>query len=1106
MAISARLLAGLLLFLTLPDLASRTEALAQVDEAEVRGAIQRFFDLYEKGDLEGMLSCWSESAPPIEALRRLYERELRERERRFTPLRFARFKVLGDKVSVRVTTDYTVIRRSGERTDSVTARLASQFQLLREGGVWKIWAQTPALSDLAQALRVARTEADREALLNEEADLVSPELLRLLNGEGDRFYSQRVYDVAMNLAMSARLVSLRLGDKKGLADAWQSVGIIHFVQMRNQPGLDAYHEALKLNQELGRKSEAAAMLTSIGMIQARMGRAAEAIAAHQKALALHEELGEKSSAGQALANIASVHYEQGEYAQASAHYQRSLSWFEAAGAKGALIGRLLQVANVEYEMGNDAAAISFYERAAARAEESGEGGSRGHAFHSIANIHYTAGDYAQASIHYRRSLRAEEAAGNRSGQAAALQGLGQALTLQGHHALALPAYERALEIQQTLGDSTETAAAFSRVGGASFALGLWEPSLDAFRRALALREKLGSAEQTAAAFLDLGLALAAKNDLDGATEAYDRSRALYESIDSHAGIATVLINACAIPFARNEFAKVVEMADRAAEAATRGKERTLYWQARYRAGRAQYRLENWRAARLALQEAIATIEALRKPPAQARYDERMPLPYLAMVDLALAEQKGEEAFSFSERAKALALNGMVGAGKVWINKTMSAREREREGRLLADLRLLPILLRREKQKPQPIASRVADLSARLERARAEYEVFRAQLYRLRPGLKVMRAEGLPITASRAATLLPDGKTALLAFVTGQDKVSLFVYARSGKIGSPLRIYLLGAERAALTQRIEDFARAIAARDGGADGKARELYELLIKPAEPQLAGCERLILLPDEELWGLPFEALRDDGDRFLIERYAISRAPSLTVLEALAPLRRAALARQSGAPLLALSRPEMAPAAIERLEAMRAKPAAPLPEGVAAGAGEVEGVYAAGEMVSLAGTEASEDRLKAEGGNYRILHLTAPAVLHDAAPFHSAIGLASTKEDGILDLREVVGLDWRARLVILSKGEHAGARDWGGPALTGLVWAFHVAGTPAALVARWRTDAPPESLMQAFHRGLREGRPAAIAWQAAVRQAIGREEHRHPFFWAGYQLVGDLR
>jgi CHAT domain-containing protein len=63
--------------------------------------------------------------------------------------------------------------------------------------------------------------------------------------------------------------------------------------------------------------------------------------------------------------------------------------------------------------------------------------------------------------------------------------------------------------------------------------------------------------------------------------------------------------------------------------------------------------------------------------------------------------------------------------------------------------------------------------------------------------------------------------------------------------------------------------------------ARKIYDWVIRPIEPLLekAGVETLVLVPDQPLRSIPLGALHDGRD-FLVQRYAIATAPSLTLTE----------------------------------------------------------------------------------------------------------------------------------------------------------------------------------------------------------------------------------
>ena len=76
-------------------------------------------------------------------------------------------------------------------------------------------------------------------------------------------------------------------------------------------------------------------------------------------------------------------------------------------------------------------------------------------------------------------------------------------------------------------------------------------------------------------------------------------------------------------------------------------------------------------------------------------------------------------------------------------------------------------------------------------------------------------------------------------------------------------------------------------------------------------------------------------------------------------------------------------------------------------------------------GAEAREDRLKAEAARAEVLHFATHGILNDAAPMYSHLVLAKRdkNEDGLLEAWELMQMDLRADLVVLSgrAGRRAG-------------------------------------------------------------------------------------
>jgi CHAT domain-containing protein len=288
-----------------------------------------------------------------------------------------------------------------------------------------------------------------------------------------------------------------------------------------------------------------------------------------------------------------------------------------------------------------------------------------------------------------------------------------------------------------------------------------------------------------------------------------------------------------------------------------------------------------------------------------------------------------------------------------------------------------------------------------------------------------------------------------------------------------------------------------------------LYDLLLKPAQAQLRGKTALVIAPDGALWELPFQSLLTGTNRYLLEECAISYAPSLTALREMTAQRKKRAAPRAGAgELLAFGNPSLGAEVAARASLVqRGGSFEPLPEAERE-VNTLAQLYGATRSRVYVGAEAREDRAKIEGGRYRVLHFATHAVLNDAAPLYSHLMLTpgDGNEDGLLEAWELMEMDMRADLVVLSACETGRGRVGAGEGMIGLSWALFVAGSPAALVSQWKVESVSTTrLMLEFHRNLtRSGLPRARALQAAAKKMMRVAEHRHPYYWAGFVLVGE--
>jgi len=405
-------------------------------------------------------------------------------------------------------------------------------------------------------------------------------------------------------------------------------------------------------------------------------------------------------------------------------------------------------------------------------------------------------------------------------------------------------------------------------------------------------------------------------------------------------------------------------------------------------------------------------------------------------------------------------------------------------------------------QPNPDQQQVKHLQERIAEARRAYESFRREIYLNHPDIAVLKVELPPITVKQLTELLPDEKTALLEFVVGDDQSFVFIIVR--KNGQPLvTVQPIKVSHEELTKLVKSFRERLA-KQSLKFPEATTLYDLLIAPLENVLAGKKVLCIVPDGVLWELPFAALRDKSGKFLIERFAISYAPSLTTLSAMHKYARQRVERRKGQ-LLAFAYPSFGVSRKVELPLRGTFEELPQTEREVKAIAQLFGRDA---RVYLR-EQATESLIKREAPNYRVVHIATHGIFDPQAPLYSGVLLALEQvEDGILEAWEIADMDLNAELVVLSACETARGLVKEGEGLIGFAWAIFVAGCPSSLLTQWQVaDKSTAEFMVTFYRYWQtKGLSKAEALQRAQLSLLRSNRWAHPFFWSPFVLIGDWR
>jgi CHAT domain-containing protein len=166
-----------------------------------------------------------------------------------------------------------------------------------------------------------------------------------------------------------------------------------------------------------------------------------------------------------------------------------------------------------------------------------------------------------------------------------------------------------------------------------------------------------------------------------------------------------------------------------------------------------------------------------------------------------------------------------------------------------------------------------------------------------------------------------------------------------------------------------------------------------------------------------------------------------------------------------------------------------------------------------LIGRDATEKAFKNVAQNYSVIHLATHGVIDNRQPLYSHLLLTETEgdseNDGRLEARQIMSMKLPASLAVLSACETANGRIAPGEGVMGLSWAFFVAGTRATLVSQWKINSDSTSeLMSDFYKNLDSkpsdsGRRNSQALRDAALTMIHGRRYAHPFYWAGFVLIG---
>lgn len=258
------------------------------------------------------------------------------------------------------------------------------------------------------------------------------------------------YTTAEQLAHQAFVIYEKYEDEAGLANVFETLGLIQWSAGVQATSLENLFKSLTLYRKLGDKVSEARTLNVIGLVYNRLGDFGNALEYLLQALPLHRELGDQVSEYRCIGNLGIIYAEHGDYETALQHYRTCLAYEQSTNDKRGQCKAFNNI-GVTYTLMKDyPRALEHIMQGLELLRDIDDKNGIGMALCNLAEVHIGLENYKDAYTYAMESLAIRENIGDKTGMAGSLICLGDLLTRIKEYNEALECLQRALTYTQEL--------------------------------------------------------------------------------------------------------------------------------------------------------------------------------------------------------------------------------------------------------------------------------------------------------------------------------------------------------------------------------------------------------------------------------------------------------------------------------------------------------------------------------------------------------------------------------------------------------------------------------------------------------------------------------
>jgi tetratricopeptide (TPR) repeat protein len=956
-----------------------------------------------------------------------------------------------------------------------------------------------------------------------------------LSNLGRVYMSLGQYQKALEYYEESLAIRKKSGDVAGEGTPLVGIGLVYRSLGQYQKALEFHEKSLAIRQRIGDVKGEGDSLNNIGLVYDSLGEYQKALEYYEKSLVIARKMGDVGGEGITLNNIAGIHNSLGEY-------QKTMQYLEKSLVITRKIGDVAQEGVTLNNIGNVYDSLRQYQRALEYCEASlsikrniGDFNGEGITLNNIAAVYESLGQYSKALDYYEKSLFIASKTGDVEQEGVILGNIGRVHKSSGQYEKALEYSGKALDIMQKIGNVKRAGLTLDNIAAVYESLGQYSKALDCYEKALALKKKIGvpydmTEDSIGNVYLTMG-------DVQGAEPILKKAN----QWDSLGRLALVKsdFNDAKIKFT---FELNFALQNRKADS---------LFTAHTGLGLAYEGLNQFDKAAEHFKEAITLTEQIRDTltpaqrsnfyDAQIRHIPRV-TPYEGLARVLLQSGKPGQSFKEAEGTKARifaeSLSGRSQDIVPYVPKQIIEQDLAINNKVAAFSQGL--------QKAYEKASKdaIESFEKELKDARSEKD---RHVDMLRKDFPLYAATKYPQPMNLEHSALNDDEWVLEYEVT---EPGVCIYLTRGK--HIIKATFKPIARQELDGMVRKFLTPMQLRSGESLPKkltafdfasGKKLSDLLLGDILSELPKDTPLIIVPDDSLGVIPFEMLtlnqtgkittdgkmpKTSGADFFGDRNPISYYQSVT---ALTLARTLGNRKQIGDRTIAMVDPVFTADDTRLLKYAKTdqeKLASSVPKDLLMSIESANSITF--QRIKL--TAQLGDSLKNADPSrtdlYQGMDAKKSVILEkDLSPYRSVVfathgyfgkDLPGIQEpvlvltlldqpeaqDGFLRMSEVMGLNINCDLAALTACQTGLGKQISGEGTMGMGRAFQYAGARSVLMSLWSVhEVASMNLIKSFFRNMKEGKNKSDAL-AAARSEIRKNGFDHPFFWAGFILVGE--